>query len=48
MKPTQAALAANVNYGTGRKWKKTLNIPVCKLDEVHKTHLINFLMKILQ
>lgn len=23
MKPTQAALAANVNYGTARKWKKT-------------------------
>jgi hypothetical protein len=23
MKPTQTALAANVNYGTARKWKKT-------------------------
>lgn len=48
MKPTQTALAANVNYSTLEKTRlkiipnKTLNISVSKLNETHKTHLINF------
>ncbi|KAI8884563.1 hypothetical protein K501DRAFT_181997 [Backusella circina FSU 941] len=62
MKPKQAAIAAiaaNVNYDTARKWKQTYendperNVPVKKtnktihkivsrLNEAHKSHLIDF------